>query len=148
MGALTDRIRKELTEAMKARDALRTSTLRMLQAAIKNEQIERGHELADDEAQAVILRAAKQRNDSIEQYEKGGRTELADKEREELKILETYLPRQLDDAQTEQLVREAITATGATSKKDAGMVMKEIMANHRGEVDGKKVQQIVQRLLA
>lgn len=146
--ALTETIRRELTEAMKARDTLRTSTLRLLQSSLKNEQIEKGHELSDEEAQAVVRRAAKQRLDSIEQYEKGGRQDLADKEKRELEILETYLPRQLADDAIERIARETIERTGASSRKDTGTVIREIMAKHRSEVDGRKVQEIVQRLLS
>lgn len=144
---LTERIRTELTESMKARDAVRTSTLRMIQAAFKNEQIEKGHELADDEAEAVIRRAVKQRHDSIEQYEKGGRQDLADKEKVELALLQNYLPQQMSDIETEKMVQDVIAMVGATSKADVGRCMKEIMAKHKGNVDGKKVQQILARCL-
>ena len=147
MPALTERIRTELTESMKARDAARTSTLRMLQSALKNEQIDKGHELSDEEAQAVIRRAVKQRQDSIEQYEKGGRPELAEKERAEMKLLEVYLPAQMSDADVEAAVRQTIDSVGATSKKDSGRVMKEVMAKYKGVVDGRKVQEILGRVL-
>lgn len=147
MANLTERIRQDLTDAMKARDALRTSTLRLLQSSIKNDQIEKGHELSDDEAQAVIRRAVKQRQDSIEQYEKGNRPELAQKEAAELVILETYLPRQLSDVETETIVQDIVQRVGAVSKKDIGKVMKELMAKHKATVDGKKVQEILGRLL-
>lgn len=147
MAKLTEQIRADLTASMKARDAGRTSTLRLLQAALKNEQIDKGHELEDDEALAVIGRAAKQRNEAIEQYEKAGRPELADKERQELEILSAYLPKQLGEAEIETIVKETIAAVGATTKKDIGAVMKDVMAKYRGQVDGKKVQQIAGRLL-
>lgn len=147
MAKLTERVRLELTESMKARDAARTSTLRMLQAAIKNEQIEKGHELSDEEAEAVIRRAVKQRQDSIEQFTKGGRQELADKESAELQMLQAYLPQQMSDLETEKMVQDVIAMVGAKSKADVGKVMKEIMAAHKGRVDGKKVQQILSRLL-
>jgi hypothetical protein len=145
--ALVEKVRNDLTEAMKAREQMRTGTLRMLVAALKNEQIEKGHELSDEEAQAVIRRGVKQRLDSIEQYEKGNRMDLANHEREEKDLLETYLPKQLDDAEVEDLVKAVIADSGATSKKDAGKVMKEMMSRHKGRVDGKKVQEIVGRLL-
>jgi len=147
MGALTEKIRSDLTGSMKARDTVRTSTLRMLQAAIKNEQIDKGRELSDEEAQAVIARGVKQRQDSVEQYTKGNRADLADKETAELELLKAYLPQQLSDDETETLVREVIASVSAESKKDSGKVMKEMMARHRGKVDGKKVQEIVGRLL-
>ena len=145
--SLTEQVRADMTAAMKARAAERLSTLRMLQAALKNEQIEKMHELSDAEASVVIRRAVKQRQDSIEQFEKAGRQELADKEKRELAILETYLPKQMSDEALEEIIKAIIAATGATSKKDTGKVMKEIMAKHRDEVDGKKVQEILGRLL-
>jgi uncharacterized protein len=144
---LSERIRADLATAMKARDAARTSTLRLIQSALKNEQIEKRHELADEEVVAVLRRAVKQRHDSIEQYTKGNRPDLADKERAELTILEGYLPQQMTDVDVERAVQEAIAATGATSKKDSGRVMKDVMAKYKGVVDGKKVQEIVGRLL-
>lgn len=145
--SLVEKVRADLTESMKAREQVRTATLRMLVASLKNEQIEKGHELSDEEAQVVIRRGVKQRLDSIEQYEKGNRKDLADRERAEKDLLEVYLPKQLDDAEIENLVKAVITDTGATSKKDAGKVMKEMMSRHKGLVDGKKVQEIVGRLL-
>jgi uncharacterized protein YqeY len=147
MAKLTERIRAELTEAMKARDTLRLSTLRMLQAGFKNEQIEKGHELSDQEAEAVIRRAVKQHQDSIEQFGKGGRQDLVDKEAAELAILEAYLPEQMSDLETEKMVQDVIAMVGAGSKKDIGRVIKEIMATHRGRVDGKRVQELVSRFL-
>jgi len=147
MPTLTERVRADLTASMKARDAARTSTLRMLQSALKNEQIEKQHELSDEEAAVVIRRGVKQRHDSIEQFTNGNRPELAQKEQGELEILNSYLPRQLSDADVEQVVRSAIAAVGASSKKESGAVMKAVMATHKGLVDGKKVQEIVGRLL-
>lgn len=147
MAKLTERIRAELTEAMKARDAVRTSTLRLLQAAFKNEQIEKGHELSDEEAVAVVRRAVKQRQDSIEQFGKGGRQDLVDKETAELAILKAYLPEQMSDLETEKLVQDVIAMVGADSKKDIGRVIKEIMTTHRGRVDGKRVQELANRFL-
>jgi len=147
MGKLTDQIRAELTEAMKARNAEKTSTLRMLQSAFKYEQIERGHELSDDEAAAVIRKGVKQRQDSIEQYTKGNRPELAAKEQSELDLLKTYLPPELSEEELESGVREIVASTGAASKKDMGKVMKEATARYKGRADGKKIQEIVSRLL-
>jgi len=147
MGKLTDQIRADMTESMKARTADRTSTLRMVQAALKNEQINLGHELSDEEAMSVIRKAVKQRLDSIEQYTKGNRPELAAKEAAELEILKTYLPPELSEAEVESGLREIIASTGAASKKDMGKVMKEATARYKGRVDGKKIQEIVSRLL-
>jgi len=147
MGELTEKIRTELTAAMKARDAERLSTLRMLQSSFKYQQIESGHELSDEEAMAVIRKAVKQRLDSIEQFTKGNRPELADKERREMELLKTWLPPELTDEEIEAGVREIVTATGAQSKKDMGKVMKEASARYKGRVDGRKLQEIVGRLL-
>jgi len=147
MGKLTEQIRAELTEAMKARDAGKLSTLRMLQSAMKYEQIEAGHELTDDEAMAVVRKAVKQRLDSIDQYTKGNRPELAEKERTELEMLKVYLPPELSEEELESGVREVIASTGAASKKDMGKVMKEASARFKGRADGKKIQEIAARLL-
>ena len=146
--SLTERIRADLTTAMKARDAARLSTIRLVQAALKNEQIEKGHELSDEEAEVVLRRALKQRQDSVEQYRKGAREDLAAKEEAEITILQEYLPQLLSEAETERIVDEAIASTGAASKKDMGKVMKEIMAAHKGRIDGKVVQAILGKKLA
>ncbi|HVE72659.1 MAG TPA: GatB/YqeY domain-containing protein [Thermoanaerobaculia bacterium] len=147
MGNLTDQIRADLTAAMKAQEKERLSVIRMLQSAMKNEQIHLGHELSDEEAMSVIRKAVKQRQDSIEQYSNAGRTELADKERSEMGILKTYLPAELSEEELESGLREIIASTGAASKKDLGKVMKEATARYKGRADGKKIQEIVARLL-
>lgn len=147
MGDLTQQVRADMVESMKARTAERTSTLRMLQSALKNEQINVGHELSDEEAMSVIRKAVKQRLDSIEQYTKGNRPELAAKEQSEMEILKAYLPPELSDEEIESGLREIIASTGATSKKDMGKVMKEATVRYKGRVDGKKIQEIVGRLL-
>ena len=113
MGKLTEQIRANLTESMKARTADRTSTLRMLQAAIKNEQISLGHELSDEEALAVIRKGVKQGLDSVEQYTKGNRPDLASKEAAEIEMLKVYLPPELSDAELESGLRDIIASTGA-----------------------------------
>ncbi len=147
MGKLSEQIRADLTNAMKARDAARTSNLRMLQASIKNEQINLGHELTDEEVLIVVRKAVKQRQDSVEQYTKGNRPDLAAKEAAEMAMLKEYLPPELSDEELESGVREIIAATGAQSKKDMGKVMKEATARYKGRADGKKLQEIVSRLL-
>lgn len=147
MGALTDKIRADMTAAMKAQEKDRLSTIRMLQSAIKNEQINSGHELSDEEAMSVIRKAVKQRQDSIEQYTNAGRTELAEKERVEMDLLKAYLPAELSEEELEAGMREIIASTGAQSKKDLGKVMKEATARYKGRADGKKIQELVARLL-
>ena len=145
--SLTEQIRADLTSAMKAQEKERLSTLRMLQSALKNEQINVGHELSNEEAMTIIRKAVKQRLDSIEQYTNAGRAELAEKERSEMELLKTYLPAELSDEELESGLREIIASTGAQSKKDLGKVMKEATARFKGRVDGKKVQEAVSRLL-
>lgn len=147
MAALTEKVRADMTEAMKAQEKERLSTLRMLQSSLKNEQINVGHELSDEEAMSVIRKAVKQRQDSIEQYTNAGRAELAEKERSEMELLKTYLPAELSAEELEAGLREIIASTGAQSKKDLGKVMKEATARFKGRVDGKKVQEAVARLL-
>lgn len=147
MASLTERVRTDMTAAMKAQEKERLSTLRMLQSSLKNEQINAGHELSDEEAMSVIRKAVKQRQDSIEQYTNAGRSELADKERSEMELLKTYLPAELSDADLEAGLREIIASTGAQSKKDLGKVMKEATARFKGRADGKRIQEAVARLL-
>src|SRR3984893_24477 len=147
MGKLTEQIRAALTESMNARTAERTSTLRMLQSALKNEQINAGHELSDEEAMAVIRKGIKQRQDSVEQFTKGNRPELASKEQSEMEILKAYMPPELSDAELEAGLREIVASTGAQSKKDMGKVMKEATARTKWRGGGKKIQEIVLRLL-
>ena len=147
MAKVTEQIRADLTESMKARNAEKTSTLRMLQSAFKYEQINVGHELSDEEALVVIRKAVKQRLDSIEQYTKANRPELAAKEQAEMDLLKTYLPAELSESELEAGLREIVAATGAVSKKDLGKVMKEATARFKGRADGKKIQEIVNRLL-
>ena len=147
MAALTEKVRADMTAAMKAQEKERLSTLRMLQSALKNEQINVGHELSDEEAMTIIRKAVKQRLDSIEQFANAGRTELADKERSEMTLLQTYLPPELSEEEIESGLREIIASTGAQLRKDMGKVMKEATTRFKGRVDGKKIQELVARLL-
>lgn len=147
MATLAEKVREDMTAAMKAQEKERLSVLRMLQTALKNEQINVGHPLSDEETLTVIRKAVKQRQDSIEQYTNASRAELADKERSEMELLKTYLPADLSDEDIEAGLREIIASTGAQSKKDMGKVMKEATARFKGRVDGKKIQELVQRLL-
>lgn len=134
---------------MKKHEAVRLSTLRMLKAALMNREIERGHTLDEGESLQVVASLVKQRRDSIEQFTQGGRPELADKERAEIRILETYLPAAAEPAAVEQAIAEAVQETGATSPKDMGRVMKAVMARLAGQtIDGKVVNELVRRKLA
>ncbi len=134
---------------MKKHDAVRLSTLRMLKAALMNREIERGHTLDDGESLQVVASLVKQRKDSIEQFTQGGRLELADKERAEIHVLETYLPAAAEPAVVEKAVADAIQETGATSPKDMGRVMKVVLARLAGQtIDGKAINELVRRKLA
>src|SRR5216110_740037 len=120
---LKEQIVSDLTAAMKARDAERTSTLRMAKAAMMNREIEKGGALDDEEMTKLLRSMVKQRRDSIDQFTKGGRQDLADKEQAEIRVLESYLPPAADPAAVDRVVAEAIAETGATSSKDTGRVM-------------------------
>jgi uncharacterized protein YqeY len=139
---LKTRISDEMKTAMKAGDKVRVGTLRMLMAAIQNKEVEgaAARELSDDEVRAVAQKEVKKRNDSIEAFDAAGRTELADKEREEKTILEAYAPARLDDAEVDAIVDEALAATGATTMQEMGKVMGAVMAQAKGRVDGSVVQ--------
>lgn len=140
-------IESDLKQALKAGQKRRVATLRLLLSAIQNDRIEKGRELTDEEAEALIRRAVKQRRESIEQYGKVGRADLASGEAEELEILEAYLPKGLTDAELEAAIAEIIREKGFSAGREAGLVMKELMALHRGRVDGKRAQEIARRLL-
>lgn len=147
--ALVEQVSAGIADAMKKHDAVRLSTLRMLKAALMNREIERGHMLDEAESLQVVSSLVKQRKDSIEQFTQGGRLELADKERAEILVLETYLPAAAEPAVVEQAVADAIQETGAASPKDMGRVMKAVMARLAGQtVDGKAVNELVRRRLA
>ena len=146
--ALVDDLSASIADAMRKHDAVRLSTLRMLKAALTNREIERGHALDEGESLQVVASLVKQRKDSIEQFTKGGRPELADKEQSEIRVLEAYLPAAADPAAVEQAVVDAIQETGATSPKDMGRVMKAAMARLTGQtVDGKTVNELVRKKL-
>lgn len=146
--AFIDRIGTDLTAAMRSKDQVRLGTLRLAKAALMNREVERGRPLDDAEAQQVIASMIKQRRDSIEQFEKGGRADLAGKERQEIGILEEYLPPPIETAELERAVDAAIAEAGASGPKDMGRVMKVVMARFSGTtVDGKAVNELVRRRL-
>jgi uncharacterized protein YqeY len=147
--SLSKQIVTDLTAAMKAQDAARTSTLRMVKAAMMNRQIEKGSELDDDDMQKLLRSLVKQRRDSIEQYEKAGRQELVDKEQAEVDVIEGYLPQAASHDEIEQAVAGAIAETGANSMKDMGKVMKAAQAALAGKnADGRTVSEIVKSKLS
>jgi hypothetical protein len=146
--ALFDEVTTAIADAMRSHDALRLSALRMLKAALMNREVERGRALDAAESLQVVAALVKQRRDSIEQFTKGGRTDLADKEAAEIGVLEKYLPPAADPAVVERAVTEAIAETGATTAKDMGRVMKAAMAKLAGQsVDGKAVNELVRQKL-
>lgn len=147
--SLKDQIIADMTAAMKAKDAARTSTLRMVKAAIMHREKEGAGELSDEDVMKLLRSQVKQRRDSVEQYQKAGRQELVDKETAEIEVIESYLPQAASEAEIEQAVSDAVTETGATSMKDMGVVMKSAMAKLAGKnADGRLVSEAVKKKLA
>ena len=148
---LPERIDSDLKDAMRAKDALRLGVLRMLKSALKYSAIEKAGadgQLDDAEAAQVIRKQVKQRQDSIESFEKGGRPDLAAKEKDELAILNGYLPKGLEADELSKMVRETISELGATSRAQMGAVMKALQGKVAGRADGKTLSQEVQRQLS
>src|ERR1043166_8825637 len=146
--SLKETIIADLTAAMKAKDADKLSTLRMVKANLMNRQIDKGGELSDDEIAKALQSLVKQRRDSAEQYEKAGRTELAAKENAEIAVIETYLPQAASQDEIDAAVKAAIAETGASSMKDMGTVMKAAMTNLAGKAaDGRAVSEAVKAAL-
>ena len=146
--ALLERLTHEIKAAMLAKDADRLSTLRLLKSAIGYAQIERKNEnLPDSEIIGIVQKEVKKRRDAIEQYERGGRAELAARENQEISVLESFLPEPLTPAELEQLIRDAIQETGATNRKQMGPVIKSVQAKAAGRADGQTISALVARLL-
>lgn len=149
--SLSDRIQKDMVEAMRGKDAAVLSTLRMVRAAIKNKEVDKRAPLTDPETQQVLSTLIKQRKDSIEQFTKGGRQELADKEAAEIKVIERYLPQEADEETLIQGVRQAVAEAGSPTIKEMGTVMKAAMAKFAAaglRVDGKRVSDLVRQELS
>jgi uncharacterized protein YqeY len=147
--SLKQQIISDLTASMKAQTAARTSTLRMVKAAMMNREIEKGGELADEEMLKLLRSMVKQRRDSVEQYEKGGRQDLAEKERAEIAVIQSYLPKAASREEIQEAIIAAIGETGATSMKDMGKVMKAAQARLADKnADGRAVSEIVKEKLA
>ncbi|HXL79541.1 MAG TPA: GatB/YqeY domain-containing protein [Pyrinomonadaceae bacterium] len=145
---LREQIISDMTASMKAQDAPRTSTLRMVKAAMQNRQIEKGGELNDEDMTKLLNSLVKQRRDSVEQYEKGGRQDLADKEKAEIEVIEAYLPQAASRDEIEVVVTAAVADTGASSMKDMGKVMKSVQAALAGKnADGRTVSEVVKSKL-
>lgn len=148
--SLKEQIISELKESLKSGDSLKRDTLRLLFGAIKNSEIEKKKKeegLNDQEVLEVIRKAIKQRKDSVEQYEKGRRSDLAEKEKKELEILSVYLPVQMDEEKVKEEIKKVISETGANSQKDFGKVMGMAMKKLKGQVEGDLVKKIVQEEL-
>jgi uncharacterized protein len=145
--SLYQRLDDDLKRAIKSSDKLKTSVVRMVKAAIKNRQVEKQGELSEEEIISVILTLSKQRRESIELFSKGGREDLADKEKQEISILQTYLPSQLTQEELDRLIIESIQESSAVGVKDIGKVMRLLMPKVKGTADGKMVNQRVKELL-
>jgi uncharacterized protein YqeY len=146
--SLLELIDSDLKTAMKSSDKVAVSTLRIVKSVIKNREIEKGAGLSDEEIVSTLTTLSKQRRESIEQFEKGGRADLVSAEKAELAVLRKYLPEQLPEEKLDELIREAIKETAASGRNDIGKVMKEVMPKIQGRADGKKVNQMVARLLS
>jgi uncharacterized protein len=147
---ISDQIQKDMVDAMRSRDELRLSTLRMVKSAIKNKEVDKRAPLDEKEAQQVLSTLIKQRRDSIEQFQKGGRQELADKEAAEIKLIEAYLPKALSEEEITAAVKATIAEMGSPTMKDMGAVMKNAMAKLQAtgaRVEGKTVSEIVKKQL-
>jgi uncharacterized protein YqeY len=145
---LRDKISKDLISAMKSKEAEKLSALRMMKAAIKNKEVEMRKELEDPQVLQVLMTMIRQRKDSIEQYNKGGRPDLSEKEAGEIKVIEQYMPAAVTEEEIRSVVELVIAETGAKSTKDMGMVMKACMARFAGRpIDGRQVNELVKSIL-
>lgn len=144
---LREKLPEDLKQAMKNKDALRLSVIRMVKAAVMNQEIAKGHPLSDAEVFEVLAKEVKQRQDVMPEYQKAGRTETVASLTQEIQILQEYLPAQLSEAELTAIIQETITAAGATGKKDLGKVMAALMPKVKGRSDGKEVNRIVNALL-
>jgi len=146
---LQERIQKDIQDAMRAKDPLRLDALRMMKSAIKNKEVEKIKVLDENECLQILATLIKQRQESIEQFTKGGRMDLATKEAAEIKIIETYMPAAATGEEVEKIVTDTIAETGASSPKDIGVVMRTVMNKLAGKrADGKMINELVRQKLA
>ena len=145
--SLLTTLNEDMKQAMRAKDKETLQVIRMLKASIQNEQIKKGQDLNDEEELTVLSREMKQRRDSLAEFEKADRTDLADKVKKEIVIVENYLPAQLSEEEIRTIVTEAVAKTGATSPKEFGKVMGAVMPKVKGKADGNQVNAIVKELL-
>lgn len=146
--SIKDRLKEDMIAAMKAKEKGRLDCIRFIQAAVKKQEVDTRKDLDDAAVTSILMNLAKQRKDSIDQFRKGGREDLATKEEAELKILQSYLPEQMGAAELEKIVVAAIQETGAKGMKDMGGVMKAVMAKAAGRAEGSAVSEMVKRKLA
>lgn len=145
--SLSEQIMADMKDAMKARDKVKLNTVRMIKSALMNEKIKAGHELSSDEELTVLNREKKQREESIEEFTKAARTDLADETKQELAVVESYMPKQLSQDELEQIVTETIAEVDAKGKSDFGKVMKALMPKIKGKADGKAASSAVRNHL-
>jgi len=145
--SLVEKLRDDMKLALKNRDELRLSTIRLLLSSVSYAKIEKGSELTDDEVCQVLAREAKRRRESVEAAELGGRSDIAQKEKAELSIIEEYLPRQLDESEIETIAKRIAAEVGANSLKDRGKVMGRLMQEIKGRADGRVASEVVERIL-
>ncbi len=145
--SLFDTLQQDMKQALKNKDQLKLSTIRLILSSVSYARIAKGSELTDDEVMAVISREAKGRRETIESAISGSREDIAEREKAELDILQTYLPEQLDEAEIETIVRQIISEVGAVDLKDRGKVMGPLMQKVKGRADGRLVSQVVEKVL-
>lgn len=146
--SLKDKLAEDMKDAMRSQDKVRLSTIRMLISAVKYKEIDLGKKLTDEEVIETVTSSVKQRRDSIEQFSNAGRTDLVEKEEAELKILQSFLPKQLSAEEIETVIDQAVTEAGASDMKDLGKVMKLLMPKVAGKADGKMVSDKVRERLS
>ena len=144
---LTERLSDDMKQAMKSQDKFKLSTIRMVRATIKNQEIELKRTLDDNEVLDILSREIKQRKDSLQEFRKAGREDLAENVAAEIDIISVYLPEQLTEEEVKEIVKQTIQRTGASSKADMGKVMAALMPQEKGRADGKLVNQLVQQFL-
>ncbi len=145
--ALEEKLQADMKQAMRDKNDIARDTLRMVLADLRKKEAELGKALAPEDETAVLVRAVKTRQDSVEQYEKAGRADLVARERGEIAVVQAYLPKALSESETRAAVQAVIKELAVSSKKDMGTVMKAVMAKHKGQVDGKAVQKILGEVL-
>lgn len=146
--SLLERLNNDMKQAMKSKDKDKLTVIRMIKASLQNEAIKLGNELSEEQELTVLSREMKQRKDSLHEFDKAGRPDLVEKLRQELEVVELYMPEQLSEEEVESIVRETIAETGASSKAEMGKVMSAIMPKVKGKADGSLVNKLVQQHLS